>query len=278
VAVGIEGDPILRVTMPTVERPDGAEIHWERQGRGPLVLVAHQILWSYPTVYADLIGDLARDHLVVTYDPRGCGRSSRRGPYDAETDAADLRAVAEATRGQALALAVGYGYNLAARVATERRDLISHVLSVTPAAATMLPRSELKDSGLMGASDSVIEMVMTMFESDPRTALRAIIAATNPELDEDALRDRVDRASDYISAEAGFERVQTWLQDDTSDQTRALGDRLWIVHGEAEPLFEGALGARVTELYPEAHIEQLPGGPISRPDLFAARIRRLTRP
>jgi pimeloyl-ACP methyl ester carboxylesterase len=264
--------------MPEVERPDGAEIHWERQGRGPLVLVAHQILWSYPAVYADLIGDLARDHVVVTYDPRGCGRSSRTGPYDIPTDTGDLLAVAEAAGGGALALAVGYGYNLVARVAAQRRDLIPHVLCVTPAVAAMLPRSELKDSGLMGASDSVIEMVMTMFDTDPRTALRTIISATNPELDEEALRERVDRASDYISADAGFDRVQAWLRDDPSEQVRALGDRVWIVHGEAEPLFEGAFEARVTELYPEAQIEQLPGGPISRPDLFAARIRRLTRP
>jgi pimeloyl-ACP methyl ester carboxylesterase len=264
--------------MPEVERRDGAEIHWEAQGRGPLVLVAHQMLWSYPAVYADLIGDLARDHLVVTYDPRGCGRSSRAGPYDVETDAGDLLAVADAAGGDALALAVGYGYSLVARVAAERRDLVSHVLSVTPAAATMLPRSELEGSGLMGASDSVIEMVTTMFGTDPRTALRTIIAATNPELDEATLRERVDRASAYISPESAFDRVQTWLNDDTSDLTRALGDRLWIVHGEAEPLFEGAFGARVRELYPEAHIEQLPGGPISRPALFAARIRRLTQP
>ena len=48
------------------------------------------------------------------------------------------------------------------------------------------------------------------------------------------------------------------------------------MHSEAEPLFEGALAARVAELYPEARIEQLPGGAISRPDLFAARIRPLT--
>ena len=49
-----------------------------------------------------------------------------------------------------------------------------------------------------------------------------------------------------------------------------------ITHSEAEPLFEGALTARVKELYPEARIEQFSGGPISRPGLVAARIRRLT--
>jgi pimeloyl-ACP methyl ester carboxylesterase len=104
--------------MPAVERPDGVEIHWEEQGSGPLLLIVHQLLWSYPQVYAELIADLARDHRVVTYDARGCGASSRRGPYDPETDAGDLLAVAEAAGGAAIAIAVGYGYNVAARVAS----------------------------------------------------------------------------------------------------------------------------------------------------------------
>jgi pimeloyl-ACP methyl ester carboxylesterase len=264
--------------MPELERPDGAEIHWEEHGRGPLVLIAHQVLWSYPQVYAGLIEDLARDHLVVTYDPRGCGRSSREGPYDVATDAADLRAVAEVAGGDALALAVGYGYNLVARVTAERRDVISNVLCMTPAAAAILPRSELRDSGLMGASDAVIEMVMTMLSTDPRTALRTMVAATNPELSEDQLRERLDRVSAYISPDSARARVEAWFQDDTSEAARALGDRLWILHGEAEPLFEGALGARVAELYPEAHVEELRGGPVSRPDLIALRVRRLTAP
>jgi pimeloyl-ACP methyl ester carboxylesterase len=262
--------------MPAVERPDSVEIHWEVQGRGPLVLIAHQLLWSYPEVYADLIADLARDHRVVTYDPRGCGQSSRRGPYDAQTDAGDFLAVAEAAGGQAVALAVGYGYNLVARVAAHRRDLISDVLTVGPAAAAMLPRSELKDSGVMAASDSVVEMIMTMLSADPRTALRTLVAASNPELNEDQLRERVNRASAYISSEAALDRAQAWLHDDTSEQASVLGDRLWILHTEAEPLFEAALAARVAELYPKAHIEQITGGPVSRPDVIAAWVRRLT--
>ena len=262
--------------MATVARPDGVEIHWEGQGRGPVVVIAHQLLWSYPQVYANLIRDLAADHLVVTYDPRGCGESSQQGPYDAETDAGDLLAVMETVGGPAVALAVGYGYNLAVRVAARRPDLISALVTVQPAAAALLPRSELKDSGVLAASDSVIEMLMQMMSTDPRTALRTVLSATNPELDEDGLRERLDRVSEYIQAEAAQERAAAWIADDPSEHARALGDRLLIIHSEAEPLFEGALVARVAELYPEARIEQLSGGPISRPDILAARIRRVT--
>jgi pimeloyl-ACP methyl ester carboxylesterase len=253
-----------------------AEIHWEARGSGPTVLIVHQVLWSYPQVYSELIGDLLRDHRVVTYDPRGCGASSREGPYDTETDAGDLLGVAEAVGGGATALTVGYGFNLGARVAAERPDLIPTVVSVQPAAAAMLPRSELRESGVMAASDSVMELLMGMLTSDPRTALRTILTATNPDLDEDQVRDRVDRVSEYMDPEAARDRSKAWLADDPTEHARALGDRLWILHSTPEQLFEGTLAERVAELYPEAHIEQLDGGPISRPTLFAERIRGLT--
>ncbi len=262
--------------MATVARPDGAEVHWEGHGGGPLVVIVHQLLWSYPQVYDELIRDLATDRCVVTYDPRGCGASSPQGPYDTETDAGDLEAVVEAAGGRAIAVAVGYGYNIAVRVAARRPELISTLLTVQPAAAAMLPRSELRESGVIAASDSVIEMLMQMMTTDPRTALRTVLAATNPDLGDDELRQRLDRVSDYMSAEAAQERAAAWFADDPSEHARALGDRLLILHSEAEPLFEGALVTRVEELYPEARLEQLAGGPISRPDLYAARIRRLT--
>jgi pimeloyl-ACP methyl ester carboxylesterase len=263
--------------MGSVERPGAVEIHWDSEGSGPAVVIAHQLLWSYPQIYEELIRDLAGDHRVVTYDPRGCGRSSEQGPYDAETDASDLLAVLEDAGGPAVALAVGYGYNLAVRVAARRPDLITAVVTVQPAAAALLPRSELRESGVLAASESVIEMLMQMMDTDPRTALRTVIAATNPQVDEEGLRERLDRVADYLSYDAARERAAAWLADDPSDYARAVGDRPVITQGEdAEPLFEGMLTARVEELYPDARVEQLGGGPISRPDLIAARIRRLT--
>ncbi len=262
---------VLRV--PAIERPDDIVIHWEGVGEGPVVLIVHQLLWSYPQVYADLIDDLARDHLVVTYDPRGCGSSSRRGPYDTETDAGDLVALAEATGGAAVALAVGYGYNLAVRVAARRPDLISALVTAQPAAAALLPRHELKETGVIAASDSVMEMLIQMLRTEPRSALRTVLAATNPDLEEHELKERLERVVEYISPEAGRDRAQAWVADDPTEHTTALGDRLTIIHSGAEPLFEGTLATRVTELHPEARVEQLEGGPISNPAAIAARIR-----
>jgi pimeloyl-ACP methyl ester carboxylesterase len=260
--------------VPSVVRPDGAEIHWEERGRGPLVLIAHQVLWSLAAVYDTLIADLCTEHRVVTYDPRGCGESSRRGPYDAETDAADLLAVAEAAGGGALAVAVGYGYNLAARVAASRPDAIDRVISVQPAAASVLPRSELRKTGVLAGSDSVVEMLTRMMRTDLRAALRSLLAAANPEQGERELAAQVARVCEYVTPEATIARTEAWLDDDPSEHARALGERLWILHGQLEPIYEGTLGPRVAELYPEARVEELEGGPISRPDLTAEWVRR----
>lgn len=263
--------------MPTLERPDGVELHWEARGDGPGLVIVHQFLFSYPGVYAELIDDLSRDHRVAWYDPRGCGSSSRRGPYDVQTDADDLEAVvASAFDEAAVALAMGYGYNIAVRVGAGRPDLIAYVLAGGPAAAAILPRSELAGAEGLAASESVIEMVMKLMSADPRSGLRTLIAAVNPDLDEQSLRERVDAVADYMSAEAGLERGQAWLEDDASEFARLVGERLWILHTGDEPLFAGALAERVAELYPAAHLEQFEGGPISRPDLTAARIRELT--
>jgi pimeloyl-ACP methyl ester carboxylesterase len=259
-----------------LQRPDGVELHWDERGEGPLVVIVHQLLWSFPQVYAELIGDLARDHRVVTYDARGCGASTRRGPYDTETDTGDLLALAEAAGGRAIAIAVGYGYNVAARVAAVRPDAISDLLCVQPAAAAILPRSELRQAEVMGGSDSVVELLTKMMRTDQRAAVRTLLGVANPGLSEDELRERVAHVGSYVSPESTLERTEAWVADDPSEYARALGSRLRILHPESEPIYEGALTTRVTELYPEAVVEEVPGGPISRPELIAAWVRRVS--
>jgi pimeloyl-ACP methyl ester carboxylesterase len=264
------------VLVTRIQRPDGVEIHWEARGEGPTVLLTHHSLWSYPGVYKRLIADLAGDHRVLLYDPRGCGRSSRRGPYDMDTDADDLRAVLEDAGGADVAIGVGDGFNRAARVGASRADLLSRLIAIAPGAAGVLPRAELKGSGVMAASDSVIALLQQMMITDPRAALRSVLAAINPDLDEGELRERVECVSEYLDFEAASDRATSWLADDVSTHVSALGDRVWILHGGPDPMFEGALGERVRKLFPEAHLEQLEDGPISRPELTSERVRRLT--
>jgi pimeloyl-ACP methyl ester carboxylesterase len=261
--------------MSTVERPDGVRIHWQPRGDGPLVVIC-QVVWGYPGVYEKFIADLARDHCVVVYDPRGHGKSSREGPYDVEADRDDLAAVVEAAGENAIAVAVGNGFNRAVRVAADRPDLISRVVGVGPTAAFVLPWSELRRAGGLAGSDSVAELILTMLETEPRAALRTLIATTNPDLDEEALRARSQLVAEYASPQAVRERVRAWLADDVRDEAAALGARLWILHAGDDALFDGTSSSRVPDLFPEAHVERFDHGLVSRPDLVARKIRELT--
>jgi pimeloyl-ACP methyl ester carboxylesterase len=267
---------VVTLEAHTLERAEGVEIHWEVRGNGPTVVIAHHSLWSYPELYGDLIADLSQDRRVIVYDPRGSGQSSREGPYDVETDAADFEAVVEAAGGAALALSIGEGLNRTVRVADARPDLIPRVFSIVPGAAAVLPQAELKGSGVMAASDSVIDMLRQMMATDPRAALRMMVGTVNPGLGEVELRERVAHVADYLSPEAALQRAEAWLADDVVSHVKALGDRISIAHGGPDPMFEGALRARVEELFPEARLETLEDGPISRPEMTAARVRELT--
>src|SRR5437763_16687324 len=80
--------------MPTITRPDGAEIAWEERGEGPLVIFS-PVWLNWAAVFDALLSDLATDQRVVSWDPRGTGGSTRSGPYDLETDIGDLEAVVE---------------------------------------------------------------------------------------------------------------------------------------------------------------------------------------
>src|ERR687897_383042 len=113
--------------MPRLRRPDGVELHWEEHGEGPLVVLAQP--WAgYPEVFADLLDELGSDHRVVTYYPRGQGGSTRRGPYDPETDTADLEALIEAAGRPGVVIAMADASNRAARVAARRPDLVRAVV------------------------------------------------------------------------------------------------------------------------------------------------------
>jgi pimeloyl-ACP methyl ester carboxylesterase len=81
--------------VPELKRDDGVEIHWEERGEGPVVFFAHAGWASMPSTYSALLTDLAADHRVVTRDPRGVGQSTRRGPYDIDTDTDDMAALVE---------------------------------------------------------------------------------------------------------------------------------------------------------------------------------------
>jgi hypothetical protein len=72
--------------------------------------------------------------------------------------------------------------------------------------------------------------------------------------------------------------IEEWFSGDAIGRSGpALGDRLWIVQHE-DPLVPTAALDRAQELLPEAHLVEAEDGPISRPDIVAGVVRKITAP
>lgn len=258
--------------MPSVRTPDGIDLHWTERGEGPTVVVSNQF-FAPLSVFDGLMDLLAEHHRVVTYDPRGTGSSSVEGPYEVSTDAKDLAVMIEATcEGPAVIAAMGDGMNRAVHVAVDRPELVQAVVCISGN-----PVSRVAGEGGEGlaASDSVIEALLSMMRTDYRGALRTMISTANPDLDEDAVRSRVNASVERCPQEAGAPRMQSWIEDDALGASRALGGRLWILEDGTNPWFLENT-KRTAELLPEANVHAVENGAVSRPDIAASYISALT--
>jgi pimeloyl-ACP methyl ester carboxylesterase len=256
--------------MPALRRPHGVEIHWDECGDGPFVLLLHHC-FSHPAVYEGLRQELARDHRVVTYDLRGTGKSTRTGPYEVHVDVRDLEALTDELGGDAVAVGLGDGRDRAARVARSRPDLIRAVVGCD---ATPMGRG-FGEVDAPSASQAVLETVVSLAGSNHRTAMRGLLEFTNPGMTDDELRLRLDAEVAYSSQDAMRARAEWFLRKDTTEAARAIGDRLWIAYWESDWTPRDVSG-KIHELLPEARVHPVGAGPISRPDLTADVVRKVT--
>lgn len=261
--------------MAELERPDGVTVHYEVSGEGPVVALASYWSWN-PAVFSEMFAELELDHRVLTYDLRGTGQSSRRGPYDIETDSSDLEALLEAAGGAAALIAVADSANRAAKVAARRPDLAASLVCLGTAP---FARSALLGREGMIASDSVVDAFVEMLSRDYRGALRTLLAATNEQMSEEQLGERVRTQLDYCPQEAALGRVREWLRGDPERDARDLGPRLWIAtspDGVAGPWLPDPdeMENVTAELVPEAHRLFLEGA-VSQPSVAADLIREI---
>jgi len=258
--------------VPELERPDGARIHYEVRGEGPLVVLSLGFA-ATPATYEGLVADLARDHRVVTWEPRGCGSSSQDGPFDIATDADDLLALIGELGGQAVTYCAGHGVNVTVRAAARDPQAVRGL--VTPGIVTAL-RDHLEGAEGLASSQTVTDMLIQQLRRDPRAAVRATIGSLNPQLDEDALRYRIDETLAYTTPDTTLARLESWLEDESAlDDLQALGDRLAIVWHQGDAWQSGTM-PRVGALLTDARIIEVEDGPLSRPDFQAAVIREMT--
>jgi pimeloyl-ACP methyl ester carboxylesterase len=264
--------------MPLLKRDDGIEIFWEERGSdsGPLVVLAPYCI-SHPSVFDPLEAELAPDHRVVRYDDRGSGASTHQGPYDMETGAADLEAVVEAAGGSAVVVALADCTNRGVRVAASRPDLIEAL--VVPG-GNPAGRRSLGGTDAMVSSDTVVGAFISMVETDYRAAVRSLTTAGNPQMTEDEVRERVNLQVAYQPQDVAASRLRAWAEDDAAEAGRQCGDRLWLLYADNAgggwfPV--GDEGRRLARsLFPEAHVEKIEDGIMSRPDLTAGAVRRIT--
>jgi len=248
-------------------------IHWEEAGAGSGVLIC-RIAYGYPETLRGLIDDLAADHRVVVPDLRGTGGSSRRGPYDFATDLADFTAVLEEAGGARVAIGLGDGTLRSVELAARRPDLVE---SVVLSGYAPLFRDERRETRGLAGSGQVLRALLTLVETDYRAGLRTILETGNPGLDEQTIRERVDGSAAHCSRDAALARLRSWIELDVGNSALALGDRLWILHHPRNPWFPAELAGRIPELLPEARLERVDDGALSRPDLTAEVVRRITR-
>jgi hypothetical protein len=132
------------------------------------------------------------------------------------------------------------------------------------------------DEQAMGASRSVNQAIETQLESDYRGIVRTMTATGNPQATEEQHRHRVEIQVEYCPQEAAVGRWRAWSRSDQTEEAEALGGRLWVLLHPHMPWFPPELADPLRELLPEAHVEVVEDGPVSRPDITSAIVRRIT--
>jgi len=261
--------------VPKLRLPDGVELHWTERGQGPPVVIAHPCI-SVPTAFSALGDELEPDHRVVVYDTRGTGDSTRIGPYDIPTDAQDLAGLLDELGEPTVLVGFGDAVHRAVEASALRPELVTAVISPGVAALGAGRDYSGVDDGL-ASSPAVVGALVQMFETDYRMGLRTVVEGGNPQFGPDEVQQRIDDVVAYSPPEATIARLRGWIGHDSREAGRALGDRFWMLIFGGNLWFPAELEHAIRRDLPEAHIEHVEDGAVSRPDLTAEIVRQITR-
>jgi pimeloyl-ACP methyl ester carboxylesterase len=246
--------------MPLLSRPDGAEIYWEEAGDGPGVLICN----TFNLAPVDgLVARLAGSRRVVIYEPRGLGRSTRQGPYDLATGVEDVEAVLEEAGSAEVALGIGDGAHRAMRTADARPDLIDRVVFTS----TALGRPGDENAPGFSGSTEVLFALMSLMRRDYRSGLRQMMAGSAH--DEDFERERVEELAAQFDKDAAIGYLEAWISAGSIDVARRLGSRLTVLAYPGNAWFPLETYEALRDALTEACFELVEDGPMSRPDLAA---------
>ncbi len=255
--------------MPTLARPDGVEIYWEQSGDGPGVLICN----TFNLAPVDsLVARLATTRRVVVFEPRGMGRSTHRGPYDLGTGVEDLEALLEETGAVEVALGIGDGSHRALRIADARPDLVERVVFTS----TALGRpGDARAPGFSGSTE-VLYALMSLMRRDYRSGLRQMMAGSAH--DEDFERGRVEKLAAIVPQEAAIGYLEAWISAGSIDVARNLGNRLTVLAYPGNAWFPLEMYESLRDALTAACFEVVEDGPMTRPDLTADVLLRVSEP
>jgi pimeloyl-ACP methyl ester carboxylesterase len=230
---------------------------------------------SVPNAFAALGEELARDHRVVFYDPRGTGQSTRTGPCDIPTDAQDLAHLLAELGQPAVLVSFGDALHRAVEASAIKPELVSAVVS--PGAAALGSGRDYAgvDDGL-ASSPAVVGALVQLFETDYRSGLHTVVEGGNPQFSPQQVQQRIDDVVANASLETTMARLRQWISHDSRESGRALGDRLWVLVFGGNLWFPVELVDTLHRDVPEARVEEVADGAVSRPDLTAEVVRRIT--
>ena len=191
-----------------------------------------------------------------------------------ETDAQDLAALIEETcDAPVLIAAMGDGANRAVHVAADRPELVQAVVCVS---GNPVSRTAGQGGEGLAASDSVIEALLSMMETDYRGALRTMISTANPDLGRGRGAHARQRERRAVSRRRRPRRACG-----RGSRTRRSSARARWATACGSSRTERTRGSwrrrkRTAELLPEAHVHAVENGAVSRPDIAASYISAIT--
>jgi pimeloyl-ACP methyl ester carboxylesterase len=254
--------------MPFLSRPDGVELHWEEAGDGPGVLLCNTFNL---TPVDGLVERLAPSRRVVSYEPRGLGRSTQQGPYDLATGVEDVEALLEETGAVDVAFGIGDGTHRAIRLADARPDLVGRVVFTSSA----LGRESGERSGFAGSTE-VLYALMSLLRRDYRSGLRQMLSGSAKGEDEE--RERLEELVAMIPQDSAIGYLEAWIAAESFDVARRLGDRLTALAYPGNAWFPIEMYEGMRAHLTEACFEFVEDGPMMRPDLAADVLLKVSEP
>jgi pimeloyl-ACP methyl ester carboxylesterase len=272
----------MTTTTTEIHHVNGVDLHVERSGSGPRVVLVHGS-WGDATNWAAVVGPLAAHHEVVAYDRRGHSRSGDGpGPGSRAQDAEDLAALIE-DLGPEPTHVVGNSFGASIVLTT-----LSHRPEVVASAAVHEPP-------LFGLLEGIDDPTITEVLAATLEAEEEIHALLRRRRHEDAARHFVDNVAFGPGAWAGLPadkramfvaNASTYLDelDDpaalTIDAARLAATTvpLRVTWGTASPPTLIAAAQQVAALVPHAEVEVLDGvghvPQLTHPDLLVAHLER----